>query len=490
MTLGMPMIQTNQTRLSTGIDGLDQIVDGGLLPQRAYLVRGGPGGGKTTLGVQYLIHDTAGGSLFVTLGESEDQLRANAAHSGLAMDEVAVLDLSPGQPDVENSTYSLLESWDVEGSAIHDAIVEHVGRHRPARIFIDSLTHLRYLSPDLFQFRKQVMSLVRTLTSAGATVLFSSEEASSSDDQTLPFLSDGIITLELTDHGRLLSVAKMRGSDFAAGTHYFHLGAGGITAFPRLLPQKHGRKVDHETLGSGIAAMDELLHGGIERGTVTLISGPTGVGKTTLGAQFVRAAAARGERAVIYNFDERESTFIARCRQLGLPIKDLIGKGMFHFEAIEPLHYNPDLFAAVVREEVETRGATMVMLDSLSGYQHSVRGENLQERVHALCRYLTNMGVTVILVNEVMSLTGPQARVSEYGVSYVADNVILLRYIELDGELRKTVGVLKKRAGNFEQTLRDFQLGPDGIQVGAPLTGLRGILSGMPEMIRGGPAAT
>lgn len=481
------MTAPSDNRLSTGVDGLDHILNGGILPHRAYLVRGGPGCGKTTLGVQYLISDTAGGSMFVTLGENEEQLRTDAARSDLAMDQVAVLDLSPGQPEGEDSAYSLLESWDVEGNAVHDAIVEHARRHRPARIFIDSLSHMRYLSVDTFQFRKQVMSLLRTLTNAGATVLFTSEETPEADDQTLPFLSDGIITLESTEHGRLCSVTKLRGSDFASGRHYFHLGAGGMTVFPRLLPDEHGRKVEHEVLGSDIPEMDELVHGGIERATVTLISGPTGVGKTTLGAQFMAAAAARGERSVIYNFDESESTFFTRCRQIGLPVDEMTEKGGLRFEAIEPLYYNPDQFAAGVREEVEVRGTTMVMLDSLSGYQHSVRGENLQERVHALCRYLTNMGVTVILVNEVMSITGTQARVSEQGLSYIADSIILLRYIELDGELRKTVGVLKKRAGSFERSLREFHLGSDGIQVGEPLKGLRGILSGMPEVIGAGP---
>lgn len=481
------MTHASEPRLSSGIDGLDHVLHGGFLPQRAYLLRGGPGCGKTTLGVQYLNSDTAGGSLFVTLGENEEQLRANAARSGLAMEDVAVLDLSPGQTDDDDSAYSLLESWDVEGNAVHDAVIEHARRHRPARIFIDSLSHMRYLSADTFQFRKQVMSLMRALTNGGATVLFTSEETPDADDQTLPFLSDGIVTLESTDHGRLCSITKMRGSDFASGRHYFYLGAGGMTVFPRLLPDEHGRSVEHEPLGSDIPEMDELMHGGIERGTVTIISGPTGVGKTTLGAQFMKAAAVRGERSVIYNFDEGESTFFARCRQLGLPIEEMIEKGRLRFEAIEPLHYNPDQFSAGVRQEVEERGTTMVMLDSLSGYQHSVRGENLQERVHALCRYLTNMGVTVILVNEVMSITGTQARASEYGLSYIADNIILLRYIELDGELRKTVGVLKKRAGSFERTLREFDLGPGGPRVGEPLKGLRGILSGMPEMTRASP---
>lgn len=473
-----------EDRLRTGIDGLDEILNGGLLSHRAYLIRGGPGCGKTTLGVQYLTEETEGGSLFVTMGESESQLRVNAARSDLPMDNVGVLDLSPGQMDKEEGAYSLLESWDVEGNTIHDAIIQHVHDHRPKRIFIDSLSQMRYLTADPFQFRKQVMSLLGALTGSGATVLFTSEETPDSEDQALPFLADGIITLESTDHGRLCSVTKLRGSGFAGGRHYFHLGRGGMTIYPRLLPEEHGRPVEHEPLGSDIPELDELTHGGIERGTVTLLSGPTGVGKTTLGTQFMKAAAARNERSVIYNFDESESTFFTRCRQLGLPVEEMVETGKLRFEAIEPLHYNPDQFAVGVREEVERRGATMVMIDSLSGYQHSVRGENLQERVHALCRYLNNMGVTVILVNEVFAITGTQTRASEYGLSYIADNIILLRYIELEGELRKTVGILKKRAGSFERSLREFHLGTDGLHVGKPLKGLRGILSGTPVMTR------
>ncbi|WP_175507910.1 ATPase domain-containing protein [Halomonas korlensis] len=174
----------------------------------------------------------------------------------------------------------------------------------------------------------------------------------------------------------------------------------------------------------------------------------------------------------------------ARCRQIGLPVEEMVGKGHLRFEAVEPLLYHPDQFAAGVRQEVEDAGTTMVMIDSLSGYQQSMCGENLQARVHALCRYLANMGVTVVLVNEIFTITGTQARVTEYGLSYVADNIIMLRYIELDGELRKTIGVLKKRAGNFEKALREFDITQEGLQVGRPLHGMRGLMSGVPEVIQ------
>ncbi|SDM98429.1 ATPase domain-containing protein [Vreelandella arcis] len=479
------MTQINELRLSTGVIGLDQILHGGLIPKRAYLIQGGPGSGKTTLGMHFLAIDNASDSLLVTLGEDEAQLRDNACRSGLSLDGVDVLDVSPGQAsDVSSDTYNLLESWDVEGNTTHDRILDHVREHRPTRVLIDSLSQMRYLSADTFQFRKQVLSLLRTLTSEGATVLFTSEESTDEDDTALPFLSDGVISLESTDYGRLCRITKFRGSGFEDGAHFYQLDQQGMTLYPRLMPDKFSRSHTHTQISSGLPEFDALTHGGIERGTVTLLSGPTGVGKTTLGAQLIIQAAANGERAVIYNFDENASTFFTRCRQIGLAADDMVDKGNLSFEAIEPLLYHPDQFASRVREEVETANTTMVMIDSLSGYQQSMCGENLQARVHTLCRYLTNMGVTVVLVNETFTITGTQARVTEYGLSYVADNIIMLRYIELNGELRKTIGVLKKRAGSFEKALREFDITKDGLKVGQALHGMRGLLNGVPEMVR------
>lgn len=419
----------------------------------------------------------------MTLGETEAQLRRNAESSGLCMDGVEVLDLSPGGSDEDGEAYSLLESWDVEGSAIHDSIISRAQELKPARVFIDSISHMRYLLADAFQYRRLVLSLLRKLTAHGATVVFTSEESDGSKDETLNFLCDGVIKLTATSHGRLCTVQKYRGSDFATGAHYYMLGSAGLSLFPRLVPGEHGRSFALEPIRSGVPELDQLTHGGIERGTVTLVSGPTGVGKTTLAAQYMKEAASRGERSVIYNFDEGPSTFFHRCKAIGLPVEEMVVGGNLCFEAIEPLHYSPDQFSAIVRQEVEDRNAKIVLLDSLSGYRQSVRGEDLQERVHALCRYLVNMGVTVILINETFSVTGEQMKVTEHGVSYLADTIILLRYMELSGEIRKAISVLKKRTGDFEKSLREFDITAYGLRVGRPLTELRGILSGVPETI-------
>jgi len=484
----MPTISAE--RIDTGVSGLDEILHGGLIPGRTYLAWGGPGTGKTTLGQHFLRADAPERNVFVSLGETAAQLRDNAARVGLALDAVPVLDLSPtSQLDGSPESYNLLESWEVEGDAIHDRIVAYAREHGPRRVFIDSLSQLRYLTPDTFQFRKQVLSLLGELTALGATVLVTAEMGADATGDDLPYLGDGVIQLQRVPSGRVCSVTKMRGSGFEEGAHYYDLGDAGMVVYPRLVPADHAQAYRQEPVESGVEGLDTMTQGGIERGTVTIVSGPSGAGKTTLGAQYAHQAARRGERSVIYSFDESRATFMHRCRQIGMPLDEMIEQGSLSFEAVEPLRYNPDQFAFLVRGEVERRGVSLAMIDSISGYRQSVRGEDLVSRVHAVCRYLVNMGVTVILVNEIQSVTGDELRVTEHGISYLADTIIMLRYLELNGELRKSIGVLKKRTGDFEKALREFDITGAGIRVGQPLRGLRGVLRGVPEQIPFGEAA-
>jgi circadian clock protein KaiC len=475
--------RSSDARLGTGLPGLDEITRGGLIPRRTYLIRGGPGSGKTTLGAQILCGGSAERALFVTLGETAAQLRDNAKRGGLSLDAVPILDLSPAEDtNASPEAYSLLESWEVEGHAIHDRVIAHVREHRPERVFIDSLSQLRYLTPDTFQFRKQVLSLLAQLTAAGATVVATAERGVGTDDEDLAFLVDGVIELRQIDGGRTCAVTKMRGSGFAEGAHHYALGSGGMVVYPRLDPGDHGKDFVQESIGSGIEGLDALTHGGIERGTVTVLSGPSGVGKTSIGAHFMQEAARRGEHSVIYSFEERRSTFVHRLGQIGIPVSDLLEQGNLAFEYIEPLHYNPDRFALLVREAVERDGVRVVMLDSLSGYRQSVHGEDMVGRVHALCRYLVNMGVTVIIVNEARSVSGAEMAATEDGLSYLADSIILLRYVESDGALHKTISVLKKRTSDFEKTLRNFDFTPAGVEIGAPARGLHEPLKGVADM--------
>ncbi|MGB8712675.1 MAG: ATPase domain-containing protein [Onishia taeanensis] len=469
-------------RITTDIPGLEKILHGGFVPGRSYLVSGGPGTGKTTLGLHFLSAKPEGErALLVSLGEADRNIRNDAASIGMALEGVVTIDLSPTAQTRGQSTYTLLEPWEAEPPDIRSRIEEAFPEGPPARVFIDALSQFRHLVPDTFQFRKQVMALLEYLTHAGSTLLFTSERGSQADED-LQYLGDGILQLDRTESGRSLSVVKFRGSGFAEGRHTVRLSGQGMSVFERLVPGEHGQPFVAESIPSGVAELDTLSGGGIGRGTVTIISGPTGVGKTSLGVQFMREAASRGERSVIFSFEESLATIRHRCEHVGIPLAEMMRDDSLAVESVEPLRYTPDEFAWRVRREVEERGATMVMIDSLSGYRQSVRGEDVVTHAHALCRYLANMGVTVLLINEVGSIAGGEMRVSELGISYLADAVLILRYIELDGEMRKTIGMLKKRTGDFEKTLREFDITADGLKVGKPLTGLRGILRGDPEM--------
>lgn len=481
------MTESNTQRLSTGVDGLDEILHGGLIPGRNYLVRGEPGTGKTILGFHYLAAGVENGetSLYVNLEEQTEDIHENAASVGVDLDGIEFLDMSPDSAFfAEGRSYDVFSADEVERDSFTDAIVDRVESLGPERIFIDPVTQLRYLSADEYQFRKQVMGLTRFLTDQDGTVLFTSQSTASSSDEDLQFLSDGTIELRHRSSERTIRIPKFRGSGTRNGTHAMRIGSDGAEIYPRLVPGDHAESYEIEPVSSGVPAIDELLHGGIERGTVTIISGATGVGKTTTGTQFVKAAAGRGERSVMYLFEETRDTMLKRSSAVNIPVEDMIERGTLSVEEIEALDVSTQEFARAVRREVEEEGAQIVMIDGINGYKQSVRGssDELVQRIHALCRYLKRMGVTVILVEEVDSVTGEFAA-TDAGVSYLADNIVFLRHLELCGELRKAIGVLKKRTSAFEPTLRELEITRHGIKVGEPLDDLQGVLSGAPDIV-------
>ncbi|MBH8571467.1 AAA family ATPase [Nostocaceae cyanobacterium CENA369] len=475
----------SENRLSSGISGLDEVLSGGYVSDRTYLIRGGPGAGKTTLGMHFLTTGVTNGEqvLFITLGETVTQLRRTAEVLGFDLQGVTFLDLSP-TPEffAQVQTYDIFSPAEVEREPTTRRIVDRVEALKPQRIFIDSMTQFRYLASDTFQFRKQVLSFLRFLVEQSTTVLFTSESSEEAPDDDLQFMSDGVINLDFRHNERTLCISKFRGSDFQDGHHAIRLTSTGMQLFPRLMLQDYGQDFNTEVVSSGIPEIDELLHGGIERSTITIISGPSGVGKSTLGLQFMKEAAGRGEHSVIYTFEERKETLLRRAEGINIAVSAMQEKGTLSVVQVEPLYYTPDEFANLVRQEVEQQKAQIVMIDSVSGYRLSVRGKDLISHLHALCKYLQNMGVAVLLINEIEMITG-DFRVTEIGISYLADTIIFLRYLEMQGELRRTIGVLKKRMTDFEKTLREFEISRYGLKVGKPLTQLRGVLTGVPEML-------
>jgi circadian clock protein KaiC len=453
------------------------------------MLRGSPGAGKTLLGVHFLVAGAERGEdvLFINLGEAEADVRANAEAFGFDLEDVAFLDLSPSSEFfVEGRSYEIFSADDVEGEGVTEEITAEVEAHDPDRVFVDPLTQLRYLTRDEFQFRKQVLSFLRFLKEQGATVCFTSQNTDDTPDDDLQFMADAIVHLDSASRGRTLEVSKFRGSDFQGGTHAVVIDDDGMSVYPELLPDDRSGGFRDEDLSSGVPAFDRLLDGGIQAGTVTLISGPSGVGKTTTGAQFVKEAAGRGDRSVIYLFDEAREIFLHRCEAINIPVRKMIDRGTLTVTDVEALEYSPQRFAADVRSEVESEETDIVMIDGIEGYRLSVRGgdDELTQRLHALGNYLRNRGVSTVFTSEVGNITG-DFEASDHDVSYLADNIVFLRYIEIDGELRKAIGVLKMRASDFERTLREFRITEHGITVGDPLTGLRGVLSGTPEWVDG-----
>jgi circadian clock protein KaiC len=464
----------DDSRRSSGITGLDTLLHGGFVANRAYMVRGRSGTGKTIVRGENV--------LYVSFEETADELLENAATLGFDLSEMPVLDLSPsGGEFLDRASYSVLPPSEVEGEPTKSAIVEAVDEHDPDRVVVDPLSQLRHLVPDEYQFNRTAASLMRHLKDAGATTLFTSQPDAEGADDTLQYLCSGSITISRTEEGRYLQIEKFRGSDFRGGTHALRIDDGqGMCVFPKLRPETHHESA-FETVASGVDPLDALLGGGLERGSVTLLSGPSGVGKSTTATTLARAFAARGERAALYLFEESEASFRHRSAAVGVPVDDLVESGDVAVEAVEPLTLSADEFADRVRSEVEEHDTKFVLVDGTAGYELSLHaeGSDLRKELHALARYLRNVGVTVVITDEVQDVTG-SFRASDSHVSYLADNILFLRYIEVRGEIRKAVGVLKKRFGPFESTLRSFRIESDGIHVGEPLDDLRGVLTGTP----------
>lgn len=439
------------------------------------------------MGVHFLTQgiDKNEKALFITFAEQKEQILANAQSLGFDLADINFLDLSPTTEFFEEvETYDIFSSAEVEREPVTEEIKEAVNKIKPKRIFIDSITQFRYLTSNEFQFHKQCLAFLRFLTAQECTVLLGSESSQTKPDDDLQFLSDGIIQLKYENEQRSLEVTKFRGSGFRSGVNSMKITEEGIKLFPILKLEPSHKKFTYKKMPFGIPGIDQLLKGGVESNTSTVITGPSGTGKTTLGMQLMKEAAGRGEGSIVYQFDENKSTLIQRCNSIQIPISEMLKKGSLKIRQIEPLLYTPEEFAHVVRQDVEKMDAKIVMIDSLQGYQTGLgKGTDLIKKIHALSKYLSGVGVSTLITNEVANITG-NFQATDIGISYMADTILFLKYLEIEGEMRKAIGILKDRLSDFERTLREFEITKYGIKVGEPLIGLRGILKGTPEFVK------
>jgi len=485
-TLGMTRSDASASeRLETGIPGMDEILCGGLRKRSATLLRGAPGAGKTIFGLHFLAAGVQASEtgLYVNLGEPVDYIRETAATFGLDVEPVNFLSLSAtGEEFHSEETYDLFSSAEVEGPSLVENIREEIEAVDPDRVVIDPATEFRYLTTDEHQFRSQILSLLDFLKAAEATVVLTSQAADSMPDDDLQFLVDAVVTIDSDGKRRTVEIPKFRGSSTRSGRHTVTITDSGMHAWPQIDPARHERSRTLSTRPSGVAALDALLSGGLTTGTVTFVSGPTGVGKTTTGLQFLTEAASNGDRSVLYSFEEDTETLLTRAEAIGIPVGKLIDSGQLHIEEIGPDELTVDEFTSRIRTEVEDNDTELVMIDGTTGFEQSLVGvgENPTGPLVRIGRYLRNMGVTGIITNEVHQITG-EFRATEQKVSHLADAIVVLRHVEHRGQLRKVIGVLKKRTSEYEPRLRELEITAEGIRVGEPLSELRGILTGTPE---------
>ena len=481
---------SDNNRKSMGVAGMDEILKGGLIQERFYLIRGGPGTGKTTLGLHFLLEGIKKEEdvLFVTFIEPAEKIKQNAENFSFDLSKVKFLDLNPDADFFqENQDYDIISSDQIEQKPLLEKIKKAIEEIKPDRIFFDGITQLKYLATDKFKFRKQLLSLMQFTMKYNSTMVLTSEASDSNPDDDLQFLVDGVINLKLEEESLLhtVFVSKMRGTSIKKGKHSFKFSDEGIEIFTNLEVEDAKKSVSQEQLSSGISEIDKMLFGGLERGTSTIITGPTGVGKTTLGAQFISNDNKSG-RSILYTFEEGEKALEERLSNINIPVKDMVKKEKLFIKEINPINYTLNEFLQLVRKDVEDKDISLLMLDSIAGFYMLLEDENFHNKnkqLYKLLQYLKSYNISVILINEVKDIITGDFRVTDNRSSYLSDNIIFLRHLELNGELQKAIGILKKRMSDFENTLRQFEITGSGIKVGEPLKGLRGILSGSPEMV-------
>jgi circadian clock protein KaiC len=482
---------TGATHVATGVAGLDDILGGGLTPNRLYLVEGNPGSGKTTLALQYLLEGARRGErgLYVTLSETGKELRGVARSHGWSLDGLALCELIPSEesllPDAQPRMFHPSE---VELSETTQAVLAEVERTQPGRVVFDSLSEMRLLAQNPLRYRRQILALKQFFAGRRCTVLLLDDLTSEATDLQLQSLAHGVVSLEhlapeFGSERRRLRVVKMRGVAFRGGYHDFVIQRGGLAIFPRLVAAEHHEPFTRGQAESGVPALDALVGGGLDRGTSTLLMGPAGSGKSTIATQYAVAAAARGERAVIFTFDESAATLLARSAGLGMDLAAHVEAGRVRLQQVDPAELSPGEFAHRVREAVEQDRARMVVIDSLNGYLNAMPEERfLTIQLHELLTYLGQHGVVTLLIVAQHGLLGAGMQ-TPVDASYLADAVILLRYFEARGRLRRAVSVVKKRSGAHEETLRELRMGAGGLSVGEPLEEFQGILTGTPAFL-------
>ena len=479
-------------RAATGISGLDNILCGGLAADRMYLIDGSPGVGKTTLAMQFLLEGVQRGErcLYVTLSETRDELDAVADSHGWSLDGIDVVELAQVEDVLTaGAQNTLFQPAEVELAGLSKLLAREFDRVKPARMVLDSLSEMRLMAQSTLRYRRQILAFKHHFAMGNCTVLLLDDRSGTALDAHVQSIVHGMITLEKVSlkfgiNRRYLSVAKMRGSVFREGNHDYVIKSGGITVFPRLVASDHMTQHREALYKSGNAHLDELVGGGLDSGTGSLFMGPAGSGKSTIASMFAGRAAASGHRAIYFAFDETSSILSSRARELGLGFDECIAAGTLSIRQVDPAEIAPGELANEIIHAVNHEDVRLVVLDSLNGYVNAMpQEEYLHLHLHELLSYLNQKGVCTIMILAQHGLVGSMG--APVDVSYLADTVLLTRFFEARGALKKAVSVIKKRSGPHEDTIRELSMSSDGIHVGNALKDFEGVMTGVPRFLGG-----
>lgn len=489
----MSMAEPKAGKARSGISGLDDILSGGFSREHVFLVEGAPGTGKTTVALQFLLEGVRSGEkgLYVTLSETERELREGAASHGWVLDEgIEIFELLPPESllDAEQQQ-SLLYSSDLELGETTRQIFAAVERSRPSRVVLDSLSEIRLLAQSSLRYRRQVLAIKHFFAKYGTTVLLLDDLTAETLDKTVHSIAHGVIRLEelAPAYGaerRRARVIKYRGVKFRGGYHDATITTGGLNVFPRLVASEFRTAAVRGAMSSGIAELDALLGGGVEAGSSTLVLGPAGTGKSLLALVFVCAAVARGEKAALFVFDEELGLLFSRLKGLGIDLEAMQHRGDLFIEQVDAAELSPGEFAHRVRSRVDQDRITTVVIDSLNGYQAAMPEENsLILHMHELLQYLNRRGAATFMTVAQHGLVGDMK--APVDVTYLADTVILLRYFEALGQVRRAISIIKKRTGAHEASIREYRIDRRGLTIGGPLHEFQGVLRGVPTYVGG-----
>lgn len=477
------------SKAATGIEGLDDILTGGLSRGHVFLVEGEPGTGKTTVALKFLLTGAEAGetTLYITLSETERELRDSARSHGWELGEqIHIFELTPPESLLSaEQQQSLLYSSDLELGETIAKLFEAVERTQPTRVVIDSLSEIRLLAQSSLRYRRQVLAMKHYFARFDTTVLLLDDLTTDTLDKTVHSVAHGVIRLqELTpNYGgerRRLKIIKYRGQKYRGGFHDFMIQEGGVQVFPRLVAAEHRNQYERRQYSSGIAELDGLLGGGVDSGSSTLILGPAGTGKSLISLIFAVQAMARGERVGLFVFDEELGLLYDRMLTIGIDLKAYQNSGQLFVEQVDAAELSPGEFSHRVRRYVDEQQIKTVIIDSLNGYQAAMPEENaLVLHMHELLLYLNRQGASTFMTVAQHGLVGDMR--SPVDITYLADTVILLRYFEALGKVRRAVSVIKKRTGAHETTIREYRISDKGLRIGAPLHEFQGVLRGVPS---------